>query len=271
MPVVRFESFGLNARLLIPPNPMQRIHHHHEVELNFLFRGAVTYLHRGALRRLEAGRLTAFWGSTPHSLVEVEPGSEMAWITVPLAWVWGWGLPGEFVRSLMEGEWLIAPPGTQDRFPVRAWAAELSVRNEATRKRLLLELQACCLWLAERMEITLPVPRPPLRGSVQHVERMARCMAERFAEPLAVAEIARAAGLHPNYAMPLFRRHCGVTIRDYLLQHRLTRAQQLLATTDDKIIDVALASGFGSQSAFYEAFTRILREAPQRYRRRLRA
>lgn len=53
MPDVRFESFGLAARLLSPPKPMGRIHHHREVEINFLFRGSVTYLHRGSMRSLE--------------------------------------------------------------------------------------------------------------------------------------------------------------------------------------------------------------------------
>lgn len=270
MSVVRFETFGLNARLLTPPKPMGRIHHHHEVELNLLFRGAVTYLHRGAMRRLEPGRLTVFWGSTPHSLVTVEARSEMAWVTVPLAWVWGWALPERFMRGLMEGDWWAAPEGTGERHPVRAWVEELATANEAGRKRLLLEFQACFLWLAEQTVTNSPGPARPATGGLRHVERMARCMAERFREKLTVEEIASAADLHPNYAMPLFRRLCGVTIRDYLLQHRLTRAQQLLLTTEDKVIDVALASGFGSQSSFYEAFTRVVKETPQEFRQRMR-
>ena len=65
---VRFQTFGLNARLLDPPRPMGLIHHHHEVEMNYVFRGGVTYLHRGSMRRLESRRLAIFWGSTPHSL-----------------------------------------------------------------------------------------------------------------------------------------------------------------------------------------------------------
>jgi AraC-like DNA-binding protein len=104
---------------------------------------------------------------------------------------------------------------------------------------------------------------------LQRVERMAKCMAERFQENLTVSEIAKAAGVHPNYAMPLFRRHCGVTIRDYLLQYRITHAQRLLLTTDDKVIDVALASGFSSQSSFYAAFVRQVKTTPQAFRRRV--
>lgn len=271
MPDVRFETFGLNARLLAPPKPMAVIHHHHEVELNFAFRGAVTYLHRGAMQQLEAGRLTVFWGSTPHSLVAVEPNTEMAWITVPLAWVWSWDLPERFMRGLVEGKWWIAPPALADRYPVRAWVDELLHADEHDRRRLLLELQACFLSIARQsMDRSSPAGQR-VSGGLQHVERMARCMAERYREDLTIAEIARVAGLHPNYAMPLFRRLSGVTIRDYLLQHRLTRAQQLLLTTDDKVLDVALASGFGSSSSFYDIFTRALKETPVEFRRRMRA
>ena len=274
MKVVRFESFGLNAALCSPPKPMERIHHHHELELNIVFRGSVTYLHHGRMRRLEAGRLAAFWGSAPHSLVAVEEGSEMAWITVPLTWLWGWDLAPAFVRALLDGHWCIAPRGTGGRFAVREWVDELSAKGERASRRLLLELQACMLWLSEQ---AVPEKSGAKRVAAldpgdgfRHVETMARCMAERFEEDLSVADIARAAGLHPNYAMPLFRRRCGVTIRDYLLQHRLTRAQQLLLTTDKKILDVALASGFRSLSAFYEVFTRSVKSTPADFRRRMR-
>jgi AraC-like DNA-binding protein len=274
MPDVSFETFGLNAELQKNPKPMGRIHHHHEVEMNFVFRGAVTYLHRGSVRRLSAGRLAVFWGSTPHSLVAVDPGSEMAWITVPLSWVWSWGLPERFTREIMEGHWWYAPPKFAGRFPVSAWVKELQNPTRAQQRRLLLELEACFLWLADQAPHA-PAESPERwtkeesAAGLRRVESMARLMAEKFQENLSVADIACAAGLHPNYAMPLFKRYCGVTVHSYLLQYRLTHAQRLLLTTDDKIIDVALASGFGSESAFYSAFSKLLKDTPQAFRRRM--
>ncbi len=273
---VQFQTFGLNARLLDMPEPMGVIHHHHEVELNYVFKGGVTYLHRGTMRRLVAKRLALFWGSTPHSLVQVDPGTEMAWITVPLAWVWGWGLPERFVRELMEGNWWFAPPSFGDRFQMRAWVKELKNPTRPQERRLLLELEACFLWLAEQSyskasDAATRWSEGESTIGLQRVEKMAKCMAERFQEDLAVADIAKAANVHPNYAMPLFRKHCGVTIRDYLLQYRITHAQRLLLTTEDKIIDVALASGFSSQSSFYAAFVRLVKTTPHAFRGRVDA
>jgi len=269
---VHFQTFGLNARFLKLPKPMGLIHHHHEVGLNYVFRGAITYLHRGSMRRLESKHLALFWGSTPHSLVAVDPGTEMAWITVPLAWVWAWGLPERFMRELMEGNWWYAPETFGTRFQIRAWVDELYNPTRQQQRRLLLELEAGFLWLADQALFPDTASRWSEGEStvgLQRVERMARCMAERFQEDLSVADIAKAANVHPNYAMPLFRKHCGVTIRDYLLQYRITHAQRLLLTTDDKIIDVALASGFSSQSTFYAAFVRLMKDTPQGFRRRM--
>jgi len=274
MPDVRFQTFGLNAHLQKLPKPMGVIHHHHEVEMNYVFSGGVTYLHRGSMRRLGPKRLALFWGSTPHSLVQVEPDTELAWITVPLAWVWAWGLPDRFVRALMEGKWWFAPPTFGDRFQMRAWVNELKNPTRAQQRRLLLELEACFLWLADQaysksQDAATRWSEGESTSGLQRVELMAKCMAERFHENLSVADVAKAAKLHPNYAMPLFRKHCGVTIRDYLLQYRITHAQRLLLTTDDKVIDVALASGFSSQSSFYAAFVKLVKTTPQAFRRRV--
>lgn len=269
---VHFDTLGFDSRLLAPPVPMRRFHLHHEIELNYVFRGKVTYLLRGGLQTLKPHQLVLFWGSTPHNLMAAEPGTEMAWITVPLSWVWMWQLPAKFTQKLMDGRWWLAPRSAIDqRFPVRSWVSEMANATPLRQRALSLELQACFLWMAEHSTLHRSQSPPTLTqdaNHLKHIEAMARCMAERFREECDVAEIARAAGLHPNYAMPLFRQHCGVTIHDYLMQLRLTHAQRLLITTDQKVIDVALASGFRSLSAFYEAFTKFVKKTPHAFRKK---
>ena len=97
---------------------------------------------------------------------------------------------------------------------------------------------------------------------------MAAHIALHYTEKLRVEDIAKAAGLNPNYAMNLFSRTCGMSLLDYVIQHRLFHSRRLLATTDAKVIEIALESGFGSLSRFYEAFQRAYGRSPQAYRRR---
>ncbi len=78
------------------------------------------------------------------------------------------------------------------------------------------------------------------------VQQMVKFMTENFRDPLSVARIAAAARLNPEYAMRLFRKCWGMTLWEFLLRQRISEAQRLLVLGDDKVADIALATGFGS-------------------------
>jgi AraC-like DNA-binding protein len=103
-------------------------------------------------------------------------------------------------------------------------------------------------------------------GELNKVEQIACLIAQRYTEQLTVTEIGRAVGLHPNYAMGLFKKAFGTTLLDYLMHHRISHAQRLLATTDEKIVEVAFASCFNSISRFNETFRRACGCTPREYR-----
>jgi AraC-like DNA-binding protein len=83
---------------------------------------------------------------------------------------------------------------------------------------------------------------------------------------LLVRRVARAVGLHPNYAMTLFRQQLGLTIGAFLTRQRLYRAQQRLLMTGSDIASVAFDCGFGSVSRFHEAFRAHFGMSPGRLR-----
>jgi AraC family transcriptional regulator, melibiose operon regulatory protein len=96
---------------------------------------------------------------------------------------------------------------------------------------------------------------------------MAAFLATRFRDPIRVADVAAVAHRHPSSAMESFRAALGVTIGAYLTRCRVAEAQRLLITTDAAVGEVGAAAGFGSQSAFYDAFTRATGRSPAAYRR----
>ena len=99
------------------------------------------------------------------------------------------------------------------------------------------------------------------------VERMCDFIAGNFLEEIDTVDIAAAAGLHPKYAMNLFRRSTGMTLIKYVTLLRLSRAQAMLMNGADSILQVALDSGFGSVSAFNKAFRQIAGMPPSDFRR----
>lgn len=264
-------DYGLHSERYANPVVMPDAHRHDEVEINFVREGRLDYLLNGTVRCIEAGRLLVFWAAAPHQLLRAERARDFFWITVPLAWVMAWSLPEKVLGRLLAGEpWLSDRTDPMDAGRVESWHDALRGGDPGWERPVTLEIEARLLRLALETKSGGAPRATSTPGPTRKVARMARCLALRYTEPLTADDIAATAGLHPNYAMSLFRAHCGRTLIECLTQHRVAHAKRLLLTTNLKIIDVALASGFGSSSRFYAAFAEHCGQSPRAFRRRIR-
>lgn len=84
----------------------------------------------------------------------------------------------------------------------------------------------------------------------------------RAHEPMKVADIAAAIGLHPVHLARSFRRHLGVSPGDVLRRARVGRAVKLLRSDDGRIADIAVECGFCDQADLTKAFRRELGTTP---------
>ncbi len=247
---------------------MDVAHTHPDIEVNFLFSGEFSYLHGGAVVPVTAGRFTVLWGGVPHQTIGPGIVSDGIWVTLPLAWVLQWRLPNGFHDRLLAGEVVAAPPDEHDRRTLERWLADAESGDPARRHVLQLELEA----RFHRLALGLPRRRgrgaAPAEGAGQ-IGRLTRFIAQHYREPLSIAAIAAQAGLHPKYLMRVFKQHCGVTVWEYLTRLRVSHAQRLLITSELKVLDVAMESGFSSVAPFYAAFAAHTRGVrPLAYRRR---
>ncbi len=95
----------------------------------------------------------------------------------------------------------------------------------------------------------------------------ARDLADRrFADPLRVDDLARAAGLSRAHFSERFRRAFGVSPHAYLLTRRLERAAALLRTTDRSVAEICLLVGLRSVGSFTTSFSRAYDVSPTAYR-----
>jgi AraC family transcriptional regulator, melibiose operon regulatory protein len=257
--------------------PMQHAHRHNDIELNLVERGAMTYLHGGRICSVRKGELGVIWGAIPHQLIKIDAPVHCHWVTLPLAWFLQWKLPESLAHPVLHGELPVhTDPDALDFSVFGRWAREMKSDPAEARKIVLLEIEARLRRMA--LQMTRPGENGSSRklkaavpsGGFGKVEQMAQFVAANYTKEMRVSDIAEHAGLHPNYGMSLFRRTFGVSLMDYLMQHRISHAQRLLATTDAKILDVALDSGFGSVSRFYAAFSSVCRQSPKQYRASMR-
>lgn len=103
---------------------------------------------------------------------------------------------------------------------------------------------------------------PPVR----HLLRAKDLADARYADPLAVEDLAAAAGLSRAHFTREFRRAFGETPHAYLLTRRLERAASLLRTTDRSVAQICFAVGLRSVGSFTSSFTRAYGLSPTAYR-----
>lgn len=274
-----FEPYGFTC-VRWSPSPMRRPDHHNEIELNLLQSGWVTYLLGGQKVRIEAGRLSIFWAAIPHQIIDFGDEPEYFVATIPFAWFLQCKLPDRLVQPLLHGDAIVEPRtdrGSFDYAMFSQWERDLAEKREDSKRLVLLEMEARLLRLGRELP-ALPAGAAAGQrrkaslsdGALSKVEQMACFIAQKYLEKLSVEDIGKHVGLHPNYAMTLFQNAFGTTLIEYLTHHRVSHAQRLLATTDEKVVEVAFNSGFSSISRFNEAFRRDCGCSPREYRQKHR-
>ena len=272
---MEFKFEGFSCLSFAPPFLMPRSHSHNEVELNYLVKGNMSYLHGGQVVTMGPEQLVVFWGTMPHQVISRDEKAQLFIVNIPMPWFLQWRLPAQFSQDIVRGTLVqdpIAGRAEVDKTLFQGWFQYLQDSDPEKKKVVALEVEA----RLRRLAIDWGKAHPGERrisdgmssggGAFEKIERITNYISENYSEPLKVEDIAQAVDLHPNYTMNLFQKHCGLSLIEYLTQHRVAHAQRLLATTDAKVLDVALQSGFGSASRFYAAFMKVCGRSPRDFR-----
>ncbi|MCO1615310.1 GlxA family transcriptional regulator [Micromonospora tulbaghiae] len=103
------------------------------------------------------------------------------------------------------------------------------------------------------------------------LEPLLTWMRQNAGRDLALADIARHAGMSVRTLNRRFRDQVGTTPLRWLHRIRVHQAQHLLETTAHPVDRVATQVGFGSVTAFRDRFRRVTGTSPQAYRRSFRS
>jgi AraC-like DNA-binding protein/quercetin dioxygenase-like cupin family protein len=140
------------------------------------------------------------------------------------------------------------------------WPVKAAPRETRSRRPFFATLASLCLdWIEEELPFRLPVPKDP---------RVAKAVAHLLAH-LDDADLA-AAARHSGQSVRTLRRRfepaTGMTWRQYRLHAAMLRAMELLLNTDQSVLEIALAVGYDSPSAFSKAFAAFTGSTPLVFR-----
>ena len=250
-------------------------HFHASIEINFLNGCDMTYSFSGEQVTIKDKCIAVFWAAYPHRVIDVTNDGIISNAYVALTEFLRWPLPPQFVNELMNGSILSAREGTQiDTDMAMRWGREKHYQELEWQNVHAMEIQARLMRMGLEGWENLYSPKKSKiiqtigGNAILHFEQMLRFIGMNYSEQISTKDVADSAGVSQNYAMSLFKRMLGQTIKEHIIEMRIVHAKMLLTNTEKKILTVALDCGFGSLSSFYEAFAKHNDLSPAAFRSR---
>lgn len=104
------------------------------------------------------------------------------------------------------------------------------------------------------------------RSRNEILERVLSFVNERYPEEITLDDAAAAANLSRFYFSRFFRAQTGQSFHGYLCRLRVSRAEELLAGTEDTVTDIAYRCGFESLKTFNRVFRTYAGTSPSGFR-----
>jgi AraC family transcriptional regulator len=143
-----------------------------------------------------------------------------------------------------------------------AWDLMDLYRRIVARQGNQLDLESRAVALAfSIVRSSARVPR-----DLQSLRRACEYVHAHFGSNLTLAQVARAAGVHPVYLGQAFRQEFGETLGEYLNRIRVRAAAECLANSDLPLSTIALDLGFYDQSHFTRIFRQLTGATPGMFR-----
>ncbi|MDQ0351572.1 AraC family transcriptional regulator of adaptative response / methylphosphotriester-DNA alkyltransferase methyltransferase [Alkalibacillus filiformis] len=97
------------------------------------------------------------------------------------------------------------------------------------------------------------------------IEDIKQIIEEKYGQKILLDELASMVGVSPYHLNRLFKNRTGNTPRMYLEQIRVSKAKELLLTTNLNSTEISFKVGFQSMSSFYHAFKRRTGLSPSQF------
>lgn len=98
-------------------------------------------------------------------------------------------------------------------------------------------------------------------------EQGLRIIRQRYADPLfSQKECAELLHISPNYLSSLFTKETNKSFKEHLIATRMEKAKELLLSTNMKILEISLATGYTDQHYFSYSFKRYFKISPKKMR-----
>lgn len=95
-------------------------------------------------------------------------------------------------------------------------------------------------------------------------------ISQNYALPITIEDMAQRLNLDRGYFGKIFKEVIGQAPQEFLIHYRMSRAAELLKTTDTPVKDISIQVGYPNQLHFSRAFKNVYGQSPREYRQKNR-
>ncbi|REK74875.1 helix-turn-helix transcriptional regulator [Paenibacillus paeoniae] len=252
--------------------PFQRLHWHTPLEINFIYSGSGYYLINGGRYDFRQGDIVLINSNDLHRAVETE-SLVMGIVMFDPAYL--------ALEQRYDTELLVPFREMGFRFDnvlnrdhpelMKLWSLLAEMREEYLRKEPHYEAVVRAQLVRFLAYVNRYFSKDAGNGSLhargtETIRNVLHEMEVRMDHPWTLKELSDRAHLSTSRFSSLFTQVVGTSPMDYLIQLRLSKAVELIETTDGKIIDIASECGFRNLSNFNRLFKQHIGKLPSELR-----
>jgi two-component system response regulator YesN len=111
-----------------------------------------------------------------------------------------------------------------------------------------------------------PPPSDVTMSQYQKIQKVVRYINDNYRTDIRLDVAAFEADMSPSHCSRIFRKVMGLSYQDYLNDRRITKAKNLLRTSDQNVAEIAVSIGFSDPTGFGRIFKKVTGQTPSFYR-----
>lgn len=262
--IARDQYFHFNSHELFATKHFE-VHTHDFHELFWVDDGVCEHIVNGERRLLRPGALAFVRAADAHRCISAnDPGAARIVNVAFRMSTWEFlrkryfeGQPDVFGKSHASAREFVIPPG--EFAELRRMGRELGAQG-----RYRLPIERFLINLVAMVNSLRPVNAP--NAIPEWLQKACREIGEGRNFEQGTQAFARLAGKSPEHVAREVRRYLGKTPTDIVNDARLAYAASRLATTSERIVDIALDCGFENLGHFYKLIKQKFGVSPREYR-----
>lgn len=105
------------------------------------------------------------------------------------------------------------------------------------------------------------------QNSAEHVDNIIAYIQDHIDQNISRTDISDSVFLNPDYVSRMFKKRTGKSLKEYIIEQKMTAARRLLLTTEMPVSMVAMQVGYSNFSHFSQAYKKVMGVNPNAERK----